>query len=70
MGIVNAGMLEVYEEIDPELRALVEQCGGDRSYTDLFYVEEAERILFAITSCDNPIKKDLTTPEDGSTITV
>jgi 5-methyltetrahydrofolate--homocysteine methyltransferase len=24
MGIVNAGMLEVYEEIDPELRALVE----------------------------------------------
>src|ERR1035441_4489359 len=24
MGIVNAGMLEVYEEIDPELKALVE----------------------------------------------
>ena len=24
MGIVNAGMLEVYEEIDPELKTLVE----------------------------------------------
>jgi 5-methyltetrahydrofolate--homocysteine methyltransferase len=24
MGIVNAGMLEVYEEIDPELKVLVE----------------------------------------------
>ena len=29
----------------PYLRDLVEKCGGDRSYTDLFYAEEAERIL-------------------------
>ena len=30
MGIVNAGMLEVYEEIDPELRELVEDVLLDR----------------------------------------
>ena len=51
-----------------ELRLLVEGCGGDRSYTDLFYAEEAERILFAAMACDEPLKSDLTTPPEGSTL--
>ena len=52
MGIVNAGMLEVYEEIDPELKALVEDVllnrGSDATERLVDYGEKLKGVSQAV----------------------
>jgi 5-methyltetrahydrofolate--homocysteine methyltransferase len=59
MGIVNAGMLEVYEEIDPELRELVEDVLLNRrpDSTERL-VDFGERLKAASTGVTETTKKE------------